>query len=85
MKRPKDLPGIIDTFTKLGLPGNEDKCFAITRKWFVDNFQGKPSDAMRWLPRPDYEHRIYWDDLTDNMIVARPDAYEAFKTFKRLR
>ena len=64
---------IIETFAELGMPGNEGLCFTITSKWVRANFQCGSKGLMRHLPRPDYEHRIFFDAITDCLLVVRAD------------
>lgn len=70
-KLPRHTPmeALQQTFEALGRPESTGLAFAITRK--AANELGLTIDT---LPRPDYEHRIWLDRLTDNFIVARPDA-----------
>jgi len=70
---------IIETFAELGKPGNEGLCFAITSKWVRANFQGGAKGLTRHLPRPDYEHRIYYDRFTDNLLVMRADRHGKYR------
>ncbi len=48
--------------------------FAITRKAIADEFGGDTDKMLAALPRPDYEHAIFHDEITNNYIVARPNA-----------
>ena len=58
-------------FAKLGRPEHIGHAFAITRLGVKE--EGGVATLLK-ANRPAYEHRIYVDPMTDNLIVVRPDA-----------
>lgn len=87
--------GIAQTFADLGKPEHVGNAFAITRKALTLEAKGDWKEFVSKLPRPDYEHGIWHDPATDNLVVIRADkdggyALEAltgsgFNLGKRLR
>jgi hypothetical protein len=72
-----------DAFFELGCPGNEGKCFAITKRAFDEEF----GQDLHRFPVPAYEHAIFRCHKTDNFIVCRPDndGYSFFADLERIR
>jgi hypothetical protein len=68
-----------ETFANLGKPEHAGMCFAITHRYLRETWGGDAAKMLEGLPRPDYDHRIYLDQLTDNYIVMRPDNDGAYK------
>lgn len=62
-----------DSFANLGKPEHLGMAFAITRHGIDCNFKSVEA-LMKVLPRPDYEHGIWLDEVTDNLLVIRPNA-----------
>ncbi len=60
------------TFAALGKPEAVGHAFAVTRKAIAEDYKGSLDNFMQRCPRPDYEHRIFYDDVTDNVLVVRP-------------
>ncbi len=73
-----------EMFTKLGMPEYAGHCFAITLKSIDDNGLTH-ENIMSRLPRPDYDHRIYRDKITDNYIVMRPPYATNAEHWERVR
>lgn len=59
---------ITEMFARLGDPDGIGKAFAITRDASLS------VEDVSALPKPDYDHQIWLDDITKNFIVVRPDA-----------
>ena len=62
-------------FATLGQPEHVGHAFAITRHGVKE--EGGVSALLK-AHQPDYEHRVYVDPLTDNLIVVRPDAKDGY-------
>lgn len=70
------MSNLEEQFKALGdatLPDDGGLAFAITLKSINDDFGGDKQKPIAAFPRPDYEHRIYLDEFTDNFIVERPN------------
>lgn len=68
------MQGIADRFADLGKPENIGNAFAITRRALhLAEVKGDTAKFVSRLPRPDYEHGIWHDTATDNLIVIRPN------------
>lgn len=52
---------------------SEGHGFAITRATLVNVFNGDVGSLVAALPQPDYEHSIWLDEITDNVLVVRPN------------
>lgn len=63
--------------------------FCITRQCIEEEFGGSEKKMLKAIPTPDYEHRIYKDNVTDNYMVMRPGPghrYWGFASgFQRIR
>ena len=74
---------LADRFVELGKAGYEGKCFTI------NGLELAQAGGALKLPSPDYEHRIYSDRVTDNLIVVRPSPdgswSSEFKYWSRMR
>ncbi len=65
--------GIANTFADLGKSEHVGNAFAITRRALALEVNGNWEKFVAKLPRPDYEHGIWHDTATDNLIVIRAD------------
>ena len=64
------MRGITDKFAELGKPEHVGHAFAIAR-YALDHEVKDMEKFILGLPRPDYEHGIWHDTATDNLIVLR--------------
>ena len=75
-------------YAELGKPGRVGQGFAITVKCFQEVYGGKVENVLA-IPAPDYDHAIFMDVVTDNLLVVRPHADGEYKgcspDWKRLR
>ena len=70
----RTLPQMFDLLGDAEVTMPDGLGFYITRKCVEDEFGGDEKKMISRLPRPDYEHRIYKDESTDNYMVLRPGA-----------
>lgn len=66
------LNDVKEMFVKLGEPENVDKAFAVTHA-ALEDIGLSPEALMEAIPVSPYDHTVWWDTLTDNVLVARPD------------
>ena len=71
---------VAQTFEELGKPEYVGCAFAVCEHGFGTKalFKKDGSLDMAKLPKPDYEHRVYQDNLTGNCLVVRPDENGVF-------
>ena len=82
-------PGSLErTYAELGKPEHVGQGFAITAKNFQAEFGGEVENVLA-VPAPDYDHALFMDEITDNILVIRADGDGEYKgcspDWKRLR
>jgi hypothetical protein len=85
VRRAADVAGIVAMFPKLGDAGPA-MGFAISEAG-IECFGGL-DEMLAALPTPAYEHALFLDPATDNVIVARPSedgVYAETEGWRRLR
>ena len=75
-------------YAELGKPEHVGQGFAITVKCLQAEFGGNVENVLA-VPAPDYDHALFVDEVTDNILVIRADGDGEYKgcspDWKRLR